>query len=137
MTTAAEIMETNLITTRVEETVATLCDRLQTAHVHSAPVVDEDGRLVGIVSLEDILFGAVLGRTSGAPAIVRDVMTSPAFSATEDASIQEICDLMWSYRVHHLPIVRGDVVIGIVSSLDICRQVRSNPPATDAAAPGA
>jgi CBS domain-containing protein len=115
-----------------------VCDRLQEAHVHGAPVVDEDGRLVGFVSQEDILFGSMgappdhwdspvamdcVKKGGSLATRVRDIMTAPAVSASEETSVQDLCMMMWRLHLHHIPIVRDGHLKGIVSSLDLCRAV--------------
>ncbi len=128
-----EIMEPMVITVQEDDSIYEICDIFQEAHIHGAPVVDDDGRLVGIVSYKDVLFGTLFGDTKigeqekkdgdkSAP-LVRDVMTAPAFSAREETPIEELCDTMWQLHVHHIPVTREDKLVGIVSSLDICRLV--------------
>ena len=130
-----DLMKRNVLKTHPGECVGELCDRLQAAHVHCAPVADDEGLLVGIVSTEDLLFGGVFGRPAGSlspsptgagsgPPCVVEVMTAPAISVEEDASIEDVAALMWAHRVHHLPVVdAGGRLSGIVSSLDLCRVV--------------
>jgi CBS domain-containing protein len=98
-------------------------------HLHGAPVLDPSGRLVGVVTQQDIFFSQVMVRrpaspggpdTGEAPPVVRDIMTSPALSAQEDTDIRALCRMMTRLRIHRVPIVRDEKVIGIVSSLDIC-----------------
>jgi CBS domain-containing protein len=109
-------------------------------------VVDRQGSLVGIVSKDDVLFrrrGSQAGprqetdikalfssgfvgfaQSAGAvPSSVGEIMTTHVFSASEDARIEDLCRLMWEKRVHRIPIVRGSVLVGIVSALDICKGV--------------
>ena len=132
---ASDLMKRDVLCTRPDETVGALCDRLQAAHVHCAPVIDPEGTLIGIVSTEDLLFGGVFGlpavshfeteapKQASAPTVA-DVMTSPAFSIGADASVAELAALMWAHRIHHLPVVDGGGrLCGIVSSLDLCRVV--------------
>ncbi len=38
-----------------------------------------------------------------------------------DATVQELAEMMWRFRIHHMPVVRADRMVGIVSSLDFCR----------------
>ncbi len=121
---AKSLMQTNLVISRVDESAGDLVDRLQAAHVHAAPVVDEEGTLIGIVSVEDILFGDVFASTGADPATVGEIMTSPVFSAEPATLIAELCEMMWDYRVHHLPVQDEGILVGMVSSLDICRLVR-------------
>jgi CBS domain-containing protein len=53
--TVGEIMTAKLVTARPEDTVAAAARRMRTASVKRMPVVDTDGRLVGVVSRQDLL----------------------------------------------------------------------------------
>jgi CBS domain-containing protein len=54
---------------------------------------------------------------------VRAIMTSPAISAEETTPLKDLCHVMWSLRIHRVPILRGGKVTGIVSSMDLCRGI--------------
>ena len=56
---------------------------------------------------------------------VRAIMTSPAISAEEDTPITDLCNVMWSLRIHRVPIIKGGRVTGLVSSMDLCRAIMS------------
>jgi CBS domain-containing protein len=128
-------MRSDVPCVREDDSAADVTDLFQHAHVHGAPVVDERGRLLGMVSQEDLLIGGMTaggGRPAqeGAPEApeaealrVRDIMTAPAISATEDTPLEDLCRMMWRFRIHHIPIVTAGKLVGMVSSLDICRFV--------------
>lgn len=140
---ARDLMRHEVVRVPEDMTLGELCDVLQHFRVHGAPVVDPEDRLLGFVSQEDILVGSMgvsrtAGRRSRAPAKakrkvatqgadfeprVRDVMTSPAVSATEDTPVVDLCQLMWRLRIHHVPILREGRVTGMVSAMDLCRAV--------------
>ena len=140
----ADIMVREVTTVRPEMSLEDLCEIFQLRHIHGAPVVDEDGNLVGIVTQEDVVYGAMgLGRPSkddrdlpglvrgaGNPApaqgqvrTVADIMTSPAIHIDEDASLQEVCKWMWALRIHRIPVVKDGKVTGIVSSMDVVHAI--------------
>jgi CBS domain-containing protein len=54
---------------------------------------------------------------------VRAIMTSPAISAEEKTPITDLCSVMWSLRIHRVPVVRGGKVTGLISSMDLCRAI--------------
>ena len=132
---ARDVMATQVISTFEGDSAADLTDVFQQAHVHGAPVVDEDGQLVGMVSLEDILIGSMSGSgragADDAPGgeakdrfpLVGEIMTAPAIAATEDTPVTDLCAMMWRFHIHHVPIVDEGKVTGMVSSLDICRAI--------------
>jgi CBS domain-containing protein len=131
---AKDLMQREVVTVRADVPLFELADMLQQAHIHGAPVVSDDGALVGFVSQEDVLFGNMTGPpgspegddgTSTPEFVTRvgDIMTAPAVTATEETDVRDLCRLMWRLRLHHIPIVRDEKVMGIVSSLDLCRVI--------------
>ena len=126
---AVELMRENVILIRDADPIEEVLDVLVGEHIHGAPVVNDQGDLVGVISQLDIYFGkmtrngkldAKSREESLEPLTVRDVMTAPAVSAVEDTDIVDLCRLMYKLRIHRVPIVREDKVLGIISSLDIC-----------------
>lgn len=126
---ARDLMQRRVVLIHEDDTVPELCDVFQQAHVHGAPVLDGEERLVGFVSTEDILFGSMglPPEESETPSRrgprARDIMTAPAVEADEETQVADLCRLMWRLRIHHVPIVREGKVTGIVSSLDLCRAI--------------
>ena len=140
---ASDIMTRDVATVTRDTRIEDLCDLLKERKITGAPVVDAEGRLVGIVSKDDVLFrgrgleseirqtpdikllftsGFVgFDQGGGGPVIVGQIMTKGVISASEDAAVEDLCSLMWEKRIHRIPIVRGGVLVGIVSALDICR----------------
>ena len=116
-----DLMKTGVVTVRAEQSVSELFDILQEAHIKGAPVLDEAGALVGFVSQEDVMFGSLGGGREAEAARVADIMTSPVMSVTVTTTVTELAKMMWRFRIHHMPVVQGDRVVGIVSSLDFCR----------------
>ena len=142
--TVGEIMVREVATVQPDMSLEDLCEIFQLRHIHGAPVVDEDGALVGIVTQEDVVYGAMgLGSPSkeerDIPSLVRgaakptppedrvhtvaDIMTSPAIHVDEDATLQEACKLMWALRIHRIPVVKDGKVTGIVSSMDVVHAI--------------
>ena len=131
---AKDLMHSPVVTVRKDASVAELCDLMQQAHVNGVPVVDDEGDVVGVVTEEDVIYGAMgsdgpEGRVRGGAAagsdrlFVRDIMTSPAVCAAEDANVVEICRLMWRMRIHRIPIVAEGKPVGIVAALDLVRAI--------------
>jgi CBS domain-containing protein len=132
-TRAKDIMNRDVATATASTSIDDLCEIFQTKNIKGVPVVDAAGRLRGIVTESDVVFGG-LGRgrhpfTSPAegklpgpgPTTVAEIMTEPAISAEEDTPVERLADLMWRMRIHRLPICLDGRLTGIVSSLDICR----------------
>jgi CBS domain-containing protein len=54
---------------------------------------------------------------------VRDLMTSPALTITPDAGVREAAQRMLDAGVHRLIVIRGEQVVGVISTTDIMRAV--------------
>jgi CBS domain-containing protein len=122
-------MKRDVLTVREDDRVEDLLDALVGKHIHGAPVVNDEGELVGMVSQLDIHFGTMTrGRMydvssaspMAAPLRVRDIMTAPAVSVAEQTELIDLCRMMHRLRLHRVPVVRNGKVTGVISSLDIC-----------------
>ena len=143
---AKDIMVRDVITVSPDIEIEALCDLMQMHNIKGAPVVDGEGRLIGIVTQDDVIYGRMgaeenvkLSRDiaelfkSGfaslsagelrSPRTVSTIMTSPAISAEENTSVEELCRTMWTLRIHRIPIVKDGRVTGIVSSMDLCKGI--------------
>ena len=133
--TVADVMTRNVVVVRPDTDFKTCAVRMKEHHVSALPVVDQDRKLVGIVSEADLLAkerrrgerrrllgtpreeqGPAVGRTAG------DVMSAPAICIAPDASIPQAARLMYREAVKRLPVVdAGGVVVGIVSRADLLK----------------
>ncbi len=152
--TAKDIMTRDVIVVQDRMSLAELAGVLMSNMITGAPVVDDTGRLVGVVSATDVVRGASL-EASGVRQessyylhgwegeldadelrafrviestfpLVRDIMTPVIFSVSESASMAEMADAMVGGRIHRLIVTRNDQVVGIVTTLDMLRAVRDS-----------
>ena len=77
-------------------------------------VVDND-KLLGAFTERDLTFRVVLRGLDPEATLIRDVMTSPAWSLSERATVDFAIDLMVARHVRHLPIMSQGKVKGMVS----------------------
>lgn len=80
-----------------------------------APVVDGEERLVGFISLRDIMKGRK-GGAMNAP--VKGYMSKPVISAPPDITVREIDEILFRNNVGHLPITVDGKIVGIVTRSD-------------------
>jgi len=111
----AEIIERDVLTVGPEVTV-TEVERLMMIHgIGGVPVVD-DGKVIGIVSRRDIR--AIATRRGSDK--VSSIMTHEPLVATEEITLDEAFDLMYSRKVERLPVVGKDKsLIGIISMQEL------------------
>jgi CBS domain-containing protein len=130
--TATDLMVPNPVSIRdtatLAEAVALLADRA----IGAAPVVDEAGRPVGVVSQTDILIhereqiGKPTVPSGPAPdVLVRDLMTPAIFAVPPDHPAYRVVEELLRLRVHQLFVVdAGGVLIGVISTHDVLRHLR-------------
>ncbi|GIH70714.1 CBS domain-containing protein [Sphaerimonospora thailandensis] len=112
------------------QAVRLLCEKDITA----APVVDESGRMIGIVSEMDLLRGELeadpraylhfAAASDARPALeVEEVMTPNVKTVREDTDVLELVELLVTMGMKSVPVVRGDELVGIVSRRDLMRML--------------
>ncbi|AWB24501.1 CBS domain-containing protein [Methylobacterium currus] len=99
-------------------TIASVCHRLRDYGV-GALVVMEARRLVGIITERDIAVRVVAGHRDPLVTLVREVMTRDPQTIAAEASLADAHRLMIAGGFRHLPVLRGDHVVGVVSLRDI------------------
>jgi CBS domain-containing protein len=97
--------------------------RMTENRVSSLLVVGEPS---GIVTDRDLRV-RVLAEDRGRKATVEDVMSSPLLTAPAQASVFESLLFMLEHRIHHLPLARGDQVVGVVTDTDLLRHHIKSP----------
>lgn len=123
-------MTHNPLTVRPDMPVTEAQALMRREKFHHLPVVDKERRLVGIVSEKDLLYAAPSPATSLSvyeisyllsKLTVDKVMTRDVVTVTEDASLEDAARLMADRGVGGLPVVRGALVVGIITESDLFR----------------
>ncbi|MCC6652298.1 MAG: CBS domain-containing protein, partial [Candidatus Eisenbacteria bacterium] len=84
-----------------------------------------EGEPVGILTDRD-LRSRVLAEGHGAEAPIASVMSSPVVTLEAGASLFDVLMLMLERRVHHVPLVEGGAIVGVLTDTDLLRaQVQS------------
>ena len=145
---AADIMQREVIWAQADMSIADLVALLYNHRISGVPVVDEKGVLVGVISATDVLMGdMVLGQ---APVMetdyhthvdihadswevlriepeddrrVRDLMSTSVVTAQPEMPIEELARIMYTNRIHRLIVLEGELLAGIVTTMDILRAV--------------
>jgi CBS-domain-containing membrane protein len=144
MLQAKDIMTKDVITVKPESTVEALARLLMDNKISGVPVVDEEKKIIGIVTENDLisknkrlhiptimrLFDAFILLGSGrmedeikkmAATIVDEICTKKVLTIQEDLSLEDIATIMAEQHIHLLPVLRDDVVVGIVGKADMVR----------------
>jgi len=112
------VMTKPVVTVRPEDTLESVLPHF--AHFTGMPVVDEQGRCIGIISNIDVAKRVRAKKFSVKDTTVREVMTSPAYVIMEKAPVAYAAGLMLQHKIHRLPVVNAEGnVLGIITRNDI------------------
>jgi CBS domain-containing protein len=128
--TAAELMTPNPRSIRDSATVAEAIAFLADKGFSAAPVIDEAGHPVGVISRTDILlYDRDHCRTNPGrqpESRVRDLMTPALFTVSPEAMADQAADQMVALNVHRLYVIdHTGILVGVISALDLLRHLRS------------
>ncbi len=142
-----DIMTKEVITVKEEATVSEVVRILLGNRISGVPVVDDKDELSGIVSEADLIYrernihlptfitimdGVIflesmkkvedqLRKMTGY--VVKDIMTKPVITVTEDTSVEEAARIMMDKNVNRVPVVRDKKIVGIVTRADILKAI--------------
>ncbi len=147
--TARDVMNPIVLSIRQDKTVRELAAFLTENEISGAPVVDGHGKLVGVVSLRDIVEKAGGGNEELAGGrrrlgssewgdkltpneagqmhieneglLVREIMTPSVYTVAESIPVAQVAETMLRGHIHRLLVVRGSQAVGIISSLDLLK----------------
>jgi CBS domain-containing protein len=111
-----------VVTLMPQQTVAAAVQVLTKNRIGAAPVVDEQGRIVGIVSERDIIRG--MSQHAGALLAlpVDQLMTREVKTCLPEDRLVDLMSVMTRQRIRHLPVVQKGALCGIVSIGDVVKQ---------------
>ena len=120
--TVADVMATGLVTfapdMNIHEAIQTLLDK----RISGAPVVDETGHLVGVLSKKDclkIVFSSRYHDDWGGP--VRDYMSAPVETLDADLDIVSAAQTFLDSHFRRFPVLRDGRLVGQISRYDILK----------------
>lgn len=141
----ARYMKRNVVTVHANATIGDAAQVFVKQHVGMLPVVDKNGKLVGVVGLQDMLtlelpdfvnfvadvdfvqdFGAVETTRPSAAALSKPIkkLMQPPISVPQDCGLLRAYALMLQHKLHDLLVVSEDgTLVGIASRVDIGRGI--------------
>ena len=137
-----DVMTGEVVAVRKDASFKEMAARLRHYRVSAFPVIDENRRVIGVVSEADLLAKeALAGDHAGIPAAITaaitgilhhkdykkaegltagDLMTHPAVTVRADDTVEHAARLMYTLQVKRLPVVdAGGYLVGIVSRADL------------------
>jgi CBS domain-containing protein len=148
---ARDIMTTEVLTVSPETSISDLSKTLENRKIGGLPVVDKDGRLVGVITQSDLVERArdlelppainildlhiylqipshllqrvekMLGTTVG------DCMSPNPVTVAPDTPVSQIAALMAKQKVHTIPVLDGGKIVGVIGKMDLVRAMAREP----------
>ena len=116
---ADELIIRDVVTASPDQTVREVDEMMDQKGVSGAPVVAEDGEVLGIISATDIRPYLEVGEHDA----VREAMTDEVITAPEDVTPREALELMYEHKIERVPIVdEGNRLIGLVTMQGILQR---------------
>lgn len=121
-------MTHNPVTVREDTSLYDALKIMRDNKVRRLPVLDRDGKLVGIVSEKDLLYASPSPATSlsvweisylTSKITVRELMTKEVITICDDCPIEEAARIMVDNKIGGLPVTRGDQLVGIITETDL------------------
>ena len=109
-----------------EATVREAISRLVEHNIGSLPVVDHDGRVVGIFTERDVLRGFQDCGEGFCRATIEDVMTADPITCEEHDQVHDAMGEMSHHQVGQLPVLSGGELVGVVSVGDVIKILHEN-----------
>ena len=123
-----ERMSHPVVTVHPDLPIMEALNLMKKVHIRRLPVVDKRGRLVGIISEQDLLQAAPSSATSLsvwevnyliAKVSVKEVMSKDLITITEDTPLEDAARIMVDNKIGGLPVVRKRKVVGIITETDL------------------
>ena len=125
---ADELIIRNVVTASPAQTVREVDAMMEREGVSGAPVVADDGTVLGIISGTDIRPYLEVGESDE----VREAMTDEVITASEDVTAREALELMYEHKIERVPVVDGDgTLTGLVTMQSILQRREYDQAARD------
>ncbi|SDQ93850.1 CBS domain-containing protein [Rhizobiales bacterium GAS113] len=139
---ARDVMTTHVISVTPATRTRDAIELMLAHHLSGLPVLDEAGKLVGILSEGDFVRRSELGTekhrsrfiafilgpgraahdyTKSHARFVRGVMTEEVIAVSEDTSLSDLVALLEKHAIKRVPVMRGDELVGMVTRSDLLR----------------
>jgi len=145
---ASDVMTSNVVSVLPETTIHDLARLLVRHRISAAPVVDEKGRVIGMISEGDLLrrqeigtekradrgswWLEMLGSDGGATDYIKshaltvgEIMSREHVCVNEDTTLAEIAAVLESHHIKRVPVLRDGLLVGIVSRSNLVQALAS------------
>ncbi|MBI5960597.1 MAG: CBS domain-containing protein [Chloroflexi bacterium] len=125
-----DVMTPHPITVQPEDNLHTVKDRMTAAHCRRLPVVDETGKVCGIITDRDLRLAM------HSPLVMRErwqddlllentlvaaCMTAQPTCVTPDTPLEDAAELMLAHKIGGVPVLENDQLVGVLTATDLMR----------------
>lgn len=119
---ASDVMVKDVITVNETSPLKEVTKLFGDKRITGAPVVNADGKLVGVLSETDII-RKTTSMGAWSPTNAGQIMTKPAVTVAPDETLQKVCELMHDRRIHRVVVADDSGIKGIITTMDILRAI--------------
>jgi CBS domain-containing protein len=123
MTSLRKIMTRDVVTVRRTTDIYDAIRMMSDGNITGLPVVDEDDKLVGILTAKDVM--RRLLNTRGTEGKVQDCMTTDVISFNENDNLLDVINTLVENKFRKVPIESEGKLVGIISRRDIISYIFS------------
>ncbi len=110
-----------VVTTKPENSIPNVIETLTAERIGAVVVTSDEGTLAGIIAERDIVRGLYRDGAKLLEMTVGDLMTRSVVTCAPENSAEDIVKLMTSHSIRHIPVVRNQELLGVISILDLVR----------------
>lgn len=125
-----EVMTKNVVCVTPDQYLLDVKHIYEKENFHHHIPVEENGKLVGMVSLIDFMYHISGAGISDDNKVykelkVKDIMTQKPFYLTTNSTINDVSKVLAEGNYHAVPVLENDNIVGIVSTADIIKHFLS------------
>jgi CBS domain-containing protein len=117
----ADLMAQEVVTAEPHQTVEHVRRMIERNRIHAVPIVDEEGRPAGIVSLTDLNATGIKGGTP-----VSEVMTGKVYTVPLYESVSIAARVMRNHQIHRVIVTHEGRIAGVLSAFDLLELVEDH-----------
>ncbi len=121
MRTIGDIMSRDVASVGEDAAMPQIIEFFERRAFSGAPVVDADGRVVGLISKSDLALRRSKNSENFSALKAGDVMTPFLFDLGPEASLLKLIETMDEYKIHRVVITEEERPVGIVTTMDLVR----------------
>jgi CBS domain-containing protein len=118
--TVSEFMVKDVVKVSPETVVKNCAEVMAAEHVSSA-LVTENNALLGIVTEKDLARKIVAKGLDPNKIMVKDIMAADVITIGPETSLYDAMLTINKKKIKHLPVVKDNVVVGIITAMEILR----------------